>query len=292
MNTISICSIDRQSHPLSSPTHTHPHPDDPSSSSSPPQQSPDTDSPDGHALKQTPPLSDPPSVEPSSGAHRTLKSNAARDTLINLKASKEDRERRKRNRVTPEQLVQLETAFSKDRSPTSTERRELSNRIGMAERAVQIWFQNRSVNISQFLISTSTLNVYLSPRRAKAKHQPPRAVPPTANPPPLSGSPPASPPLGVAQEESLTNILNEREGKGCPEPSPICSHFHCRYQIFSCDRYCHWSLETDTRTAVRSRSRRLLGSSIPTSVLVYPLRWPVLSNGYSFLVGCDCQGPK
>ena len=157
MNTISICSIDHQSHPLSSPTHTHTHPDDPSSSSSPPLQSPDTDSPDGPALKQTPPLSDPPSVEPSSGAHRTLKSNAARDTLTNLKASKDDRERRKRNRVTPEQLVQLETAFNKDRSPTSTERRELSNRIGMAERAVQIWFQNRSVNISQFLNSINAL---------------------------------------------------------------------------------------------------------------------------------------
>ena len=71
--------------------------------------------------------------------------------MINLKAPKDDRERRKRNRVTPEQLVQLEAAFTKDRSPTSTERRELSNRIGMAERAVQIWFQNRSVNITQIL---------------------------------------------------------------------------------------------------------------------------------------------
>jgi len=121
-------------------------PDDPPSSLSLPQQSQDTDSPDGPALERTPPS---PSVEPSSGAHLTLKSNAARDTVINLKAPKDDRERRKRNRVTPEQLVQLEAAFGQDRSPTSTERRELSNRIGMAERAVQIWFQNRSVNTSQ-----------------------------------------------------------------------------------------------------------------------------------------------
>lgn len=145
-NSIPIRSINRQSLALSSPTHLHP--DDPSSSSSPPQQSPDTDSPDAPALKRLPSLGDPPSVEPSSGAHRTLKSNT-RDTVINLKAPKDDRERRKRNRVTPEQLVQLEAAFTKDRSPTSTERRELSNRIGMAERAVQIWFQNRSVNSTQ-----------------------------------------------------------------------------------------------------------------------------------------------
>jgi hypothetical protein len=226
MNAISIRSIDRQNHP---------YPDDPSSSSSPLQQSPDTDSPGGPVLKQTPPLSDPPSVEPSSGAHRTLKSNAARDTVINLKAPKDDRERRKRNRVTPEQLVQLETAFSKDRSPTSTERRELSTRIGMAERAVQIWFQNRSVNISQFLSSINPLNLPSLARRAKAKHQPPRIAPPTANPPPLSGSPPASPPLGVAQEESLVHILNEREGMECPEPTSISSQLHSRYQIFRCD---------------------------------------------------------
>ena len=128
---------DRQDHPVSSPTH---------SFSSPPQQSPDTKPPDEPALMQTPPLSDPPSVKPSSRAHGTLRSNAARDILIKHKAPKDDRERRTRNRLTPEQLVQHEAALSKDRSPTSTERRELSNRIGIAERAVQIWFQNRSVN--------------------------------------------------------------------------------------------------------------------------------------------------
>ena len=130
---------DSQGHLVRSPTQ---------SSSSPSQQSPDTNFPDGPTLMQTPPLSGPPSVKPSSRAQGTLRSNAARDILIKLKAPKDDRERRKRNRITPEQLVQLEAAFSKDRSPTSTERRELSNRIGIAERAVQIWFQNRLVNIS------------------------------------------------------------------------------------------------------------------------------------------------
>ena len=150
-NALSVRSIDRQNNSLPSPT--LPHQDDPSSSSSPPQQSPDTDFPDAATLKQTPPFSDPASVEPSSGAHRTLKSNAPRDTVINLKAPKDDRERRKRNRVTPEQLIQLEAAFGKDRSPTSTERRELSNRIGMPERAVQIWFQNRSVNMLRTIFS-------------------------------------------------------------------------------------------------------------------------------------------
>lgn len=46
---------------------------------------------------QTPPLSDPPSVKPSSRAQGTLRLNAARDILIKFKAPKEARERRKRN---------------------------------------------------------------------------------------------------------------------------------------------------------------------------------------------------
>ena len=179
-------SINHQDHPLSSPTHSHP--DDPSSSSSPPQQSPDTDSPGG-------PPPDTPSVEPSSDVHRTLNSNTARDTVINLKAPKGDRERRKRNRLTPEHLAQLETAFSKDRSPTSTERRELSKRIGMAERAVQIWFQNRSVNIRDFSAhSINTLNFLHLARRAKAKHQLP----------PLSGSLPVRRPSAKLSSAATT----------------------------------------------------------------------------------------
>ena len=273
-NTLSIRSIHPQNHPLSSPT--HPHPDDPSSSSSPPQQSPDTDSPGGPALKQTPPLSDPPSVEPSSGAHRTLKSNATRDTVINLKAPKDDRERRKRNRVTPEQLIQLEAAFSKDRSPTSTERRELSNRIGMAERAVQIWFQNRSVDFLHFLTSKNTLNILSLPRRAKAKHQPPRTAAPTANPPPLSGSPPASPPLGLTQEESLTNILNEREGRNALNPRRFALTFIVDIQFFPVADVAigHWR-----RIHAAQSDRDLVAYWAPQS---QRLCWFIHSGGLSF----------
>jgi len=98
------------------------------------------------------------------------------------------RERRKRNRVTPEQLIQLEAAFNKARYPISTERRELSNRIGMAERAVQIWFQNRSVGFFCTFSPQQTYFLSLA-RRAKAKHQPPRAAAPTANPPPIIDRP-------------------------------------------------------------------------------------------------------
>jgi hypothetical protein len=58
-------------------------------------------------------------------------------------SSKADREKRKRSRVTPEQLVHLEQFFSIDRSPTAARRKEISQLLGMQERQTQIWFQNR-----------------------------------------------------------------------------------------------------------------------------------------------------
>jgi hypothetical protein len=59
---------------------------------------------------------------------------------------KADKEKRKRSRVTPEQLVQLERYFAADRSPTAARRHEISELLGMQERQTQIWFQNRFVN--------------------------------------------------------------------------------------------------------------------------------------------------
>lgn len=57
--------------------------------------------------------------------------------------SKSEKEKRKRSRVTPDQLVHLEGFFAIDRSPTAARRREISDFLGMQERQTQIWFQNR-----------------------------------------------------------------------------------------------------------------------------------------------------
>lgn len=57
--------------------------------------------------------------------------------------AKGEKEKRKRSRVTPEQLVHLERYFVLDRSPPATRRREISEKLGMQERQTQIWFQNR-----------------------------------------------------------------------------------------------------------------------------------------------------
>lgn len=51
--------------------------------------------------------------------------------------------KRKRSRVTPAQLAQLERAFAKDRSPTAARCTEIGEMLGMRERQTQVWFQNR-----------------------------------------------------------------------------------------------------------------------------------------------------
>lgn len=82
-------------------------------------------------------------MEPSSGAHRRQGSTTANlhreaDNLL-----KQRPEKRKRSRVTPEQLIELEREFSTNRTPTGAERKSISDRLGMNERQTQIWFQNR-----------------------------------------------------------------------------------------------------------------------------------------------------
>lgn len=76
-------------------------------------------------------------VEPPSGPQRSRPAS--------MTAGKADKEKRKRSRVTPEQLVHLEQFFAMDRSPTAARRKEISDMLGMQERQTQIWFQNRSV---------------------------------------------------------------------------------------------------------------------------------------------------
>ncbi|KIM84391.1 hypothetical protein PILCRDRAFT_6622 [Piloderma croceum F 1598] len=75
--------------------------------------------------------------EPMSGPQRTVSDGK------NKSDKESDKEKRKRSRVTPEQLVHLERFFSLDRSPTAIRRKEISDLLGMQERQTQIWFQNR-----------------------------------------------------------------------------------------------------------------------------------------------------
>ena len=57
--------------------------------------------------------------------------------------------KRKRMRMTPEQLRVLQKAFAHNRMPTANFRAVLAKRLGMTSRSVQIWFQNRRAKVKQ-----------------------------------------------------------------------------------------------------------------------------------------------
>ncbi|GAC95957.1 hypothetical protein PHSY_003535 [Pseudozyma hubeiensis SY62] len=64
-----------------------------------------------------------------------------------LSAAFRPRGRKKRNKCTPDQLRSLEAFFEKNRNPTGRIRLELSRKLRMPERSVQVWFQNRRAKI-------------------------------------------------------------------------------------------------------------------------------------------------
>lgn len=64
-----------------------------------------------------------------------------------LSAAFRPRGRKKRNKCTPDQLRNLETFFEKNRNPTGRIRHELSKKLRMPERSVQVWFQNRRAKV-------------------------------------------------------------------------------------------------------------------------------------------------
>ncbi|KAI8366911.1 hypothetical protein BD560DRAFT_400483 [Blakeslea trispora] len=54
---------------------------------------------------------------------------------------------RKRTRTSPEQLAVLEKSFSMNPSPNNRVREQLAHQLGMPERSIQIWFQNRRAKV-------------------------------------------------------------------------------------------------------------------------------------------------
>jgi hypothetical protein len=53
----------------------------------------------------------------------------------------------KRQRATQDQLVTLEIEFNNNATPTAAVRERIAQDISMTERSVQIWFQNRCVDL-------------------------------------------------------------------------------------------------------------------------------------------------
>lgn len=107
-----------------------------------PPESPAEDEAAGESSPSEPPAS---RATRSSGAvsGATVASSSSNASNNTKAKAGEPREKRKRSRVTPEQLTHLERFFAADRSPTAARRKEISELLGMQERQTQIWFQNR-----------------------------------------------------------------------------------------------------------------------------------------------------
>ncbi|KAN0059797.1 hypothetical protein ACQY0O_008371 [Thecaphora frezii] len=75
--------------------------------------------------------------------------------------------RKKRNKCSPEQLEALEAFFAKNRNPTGRVREELSKKLKMPERSVQVWFQNRRAKIKTLERQGLVPGSYTPPARRK-----------------------------------------------------------------------------------------------------------------------------
>ncbi|KAJ3515411.1 hypothetical protein NMY22_g14459 [Coprinellus aureogranulatus] len=111
-----------------------------------------------------------------------------------------DSAKKKRCRVTKEQLVQLETLFAANMSPTIQRRREIAIALEMTERQTQIWFQNRRAK--QRIAEGRLPRKRRKPRRTEADEMMSTIAPP----------PPDSPPgISAGFDRELHALINEND---------------------------------------------------------------------------------
>lgn len=79
----------------------------------------------------------------ASGQGASSPSSMSRASVSASSPSAGTSHRKVRYKCTAEQVEQLHAFFSANRNPTGKVRKELAARVGMPERSVQIWFQNR-----------------------------------------------------------------------------------------------------------------------------------------------------
>ncbi|KAI8137292.1 hypothetical protein BJV82DRAFT_583795 [Fennellomyces sp. T-0311] len=77
---------------------------------------------------------------------------------------------RKRTRATAEQLAVLEDTFSVNVSPNAKHRKQLSEQLGMSERSIQIWFQNRRAKVKH-MQKRAQMQMQQAAMRAQMFHQ-------------------------------------------------------------------------------------------------------------------------
>lgn len=108
----------------------------------------------------------PPALENASVVHNS--------TVSSGKQISDEAPKKKRSRITKEQLVHLERFFVADSNPTTARRREISLQIEIPERQVRVWFQNRYIyshSISCLGESTSDMCVVSFQSRQSQKYR-------------------------------------------------------------------------------------------------------------------------
>ncbi|KAG8908330.1 hypothetical protein FRB99_007256 [Tulasnella sp. 403] len=164
------------------------------------------------------------SPSPTNLSSPTTTTSTASATTNQL-VSSSSTSKRKRSRVTPEQLTYLERAFAMDKSPGAAKRKEISEYLGMQERQTQahlrrpascahLALKRHSAGIRTGpLVFSSYLNAPNSPprplRRAKEKMLQSRR---TGGARGFSTASPLTPPeLGLASEADLQNMIHAGE---------------------------------------------------------------------------------
>lgn len=80
----------------------------------------------------------PQDASPTTGGTQPSPSTVQTASSASRSGSTTGTGKRKRSRVTPEQLAYLERVFAMDRSPGAAKRKEISERLGMQERQTQV----------------------------------------------------------------------------------------------------------------------------------------------------------
>lgn len=115
----------------------------------------ETPDPHGHGATIKAPSSSPPASistpSPSTSSGTTAPSSTASRRPPRKSTLTQQQKNNKRQRATQDQLVTLEVEFNKNPTPTAATRERIAQDISMTERSVQIWFQNRYVNLLRFL---------------------------------------------------------------------------------------------------------------------------------------------
>ncbi|KAJ2760414.1 hypothetical protein IWQ57_006312, partial [Coemansia nantahalensis] len=92
----------------------------------------------------------------------------------------------RRKRITPEQLKELTAVFETADTPTHDVREELSQKLGMTNREVQVWFQNRRAKYNRMRVEqqrqmrTNQAIIYQSGLLGRMPPPPPPALPPAS----------------------------------------------------------------------------------------------------------------